>query len=31
MKKIWKQPVSLAPFAPVIDQTIVGHLGIEFT
>jgi uncharacterized protein (TIGR00369 family) len=31
MTQIWKQPVSLAPFAPVIDQTIVGHMGIEFT
>ena len=30
MTHIWKQPVDMAPFAPVIDQTIVGHLGIEF-
>ncbi len=31
MTQIWRQPVDMAPFAPVIDQTIVGHMGIEFT
>jgi 1,4-dihydroxy-2-naphthoyl-CoA hydrolase len=31
MTQIWKQPVDMAPFAPVIDRTIVGRLGIEFT
>mgnify|MGYP001055284057 CR=1 FL=1 len=30
MTQIWKQPLNLAPFEPVIDQTIVGHMGIEF-
>jgi 1,4-dihydroxy-2-naphthoyl-CoA hydrolase len=31
MQQIWKQPVGLASFEPIIDQTIVGHMGIEFT
>lgn len=31
MEKIWKRPLNIEPFEPVIRQTIVGHLGIEFT
>lgn len=31
MTQIWKQPVDMAPFAPIIDKTIVGRLGIAFT
>ncbi|MCA1794236.1 MAG: hotdog fold thioesterase [Desulfotignum sp.] len=31
MMQIWKQPLDLAPFEPIIDKTIVGHMGIEFT
>ncbi len=31
MQQIWKQPLDMTPFEPVMDKTIVGHMGIEFT
>ncbi|MFO7913902.1 MAG: hotdog fold thioesterase [Desulfotignum sp.] len=31
MQQIWKQPLDMKPFEAVIDKTIVGHMGIEFT
>ncbi len=31
MQQIWKQPLDMKPFEAIIDKTIVGHMGIEFT
>ncbi len=31
MQQIWKQPLDMKPFETIIDKTIVGHMGIEFT
>lgn len=30
MEQIWKKPIDPEPFKPLIKDTIVGHLGIEF-